>query len=188
MNAEIKWRMLHVFHRIFRKSKLKIIRQMIEVCGTDVYIPHDLRLYGKQLRIGNHVSLGDDSVFMCLKAPIIIGDHVMFGPRTTIITGDHRTDCIGQYMIDVGENQKLPENDLPVVFNGDNWIGANVTILKGVTVGEGAIIASGALVNSDVSPFTIVGGVPAKTLKYRFTEDQIKEHKRLLLEREKQNE
>lgn len=144
MKAEKKWRMLHAFHRIFRKVKVKIMRQMIDECGMDVYIPHDLRLYGKQLKIGNCVSIGEDSVFMCLNAPIIIGDHVMFGPRTTIITGDHRIDCIGEYMMDIGEDRKLPENDLPVVFCGDNWIGANVTILKGVTIGEGAVIASGA--------------------------------------------
>lgn len=186
MNAEKKWRMLHTFHRFFRKLKLKIMRQMIDECGMDVYIPHDLRLYGNKLKIGNRVSLGDDSVFMCLNAPIIIGDHVIFGPRTTIVTGDHRIDCIGKYIIDVGEEQKLPENDLPVVFCGDNWIGANVTVLKGVTIGEGAVIASGALVNRDVPPYAIVGGVPAKILKYRFNEEQIKEHKRLLSKQENQ--
>lgn len=137
MNAEKKWRILHAFHYIFRKVKVKIMLQIVDGYGTDVYIPHDLRLYGNQLKIGNHVYIGDDSVFMCLNAPIIIGDHVMFGPRTTIITGDHRIDCIGDYMIDVGEDRKLPENDLSVVFCGDNWIGANVTILKGVTIGRG---------------------------------------------------
>ena len=75
---------------------------------------------------------------------------------------------------------KLPENDQPVTLCGDNWIGANVTILKGVTIGEGAVVAAGSLVIRDVPPYAIVGGVPAKVIKFRFTEDEITEHKELL--------
>ncbi len=56
-------------------------------------------------------------------------------------------------------------------MKGDNWIGANSTILKGVTIGEGAIVAAGALVIKDVPPYSIVGGVQAKVLKYRFSDD-----------------
>ena len=100
----------------------------------------------------------------------------MFGPNVTVITGDHRTDLIGRYMTSVRNEEKLPENDQTVVFEGDNWIGANVTILKGVRIGKGAIVASGAVVNKDVPPYSIVGGVPARVIKYRFSEEQIKEH------------
>lgn len=104
----------------------------------------------------------------------------MFGPNVTVITGDHRTDLIGRYMTSVRNEEKLPENDQAVVFEGDNWIGANVTILKGVRVGNGAIVASGAVVDKDVPPYAIVGGVPAKVIKYRFTEKQILEHEQKL--------
>lgn len=58
-------------------------------------------------------------------------------------------------------------------IGNDVWIGARVTILRGVKVGDGAIIAAGAVVNKDVPPYAIVGGLPARVLRYRFDEDTI---------------
>ena len=60
-----------------------------------------------------------------------------------------------------------------VVIGNDVWIGANVTILNGVHIGDGAVIAAGAVVVKDVPPYTVVGGVPAKEIKKRFTAEQI---------------
>lgn len=57
------------------------------------------------------------------------------------------------------------------IIGHDVWIGSRVTILGGVTIGTGAIIAAGAVVNKDVPPYTIVGGVPAKIIRTRFSED-----------------
>ena len=56
------------------------------------------------------------------------------------------------------------------------WVGSNVTILKGVTIGRGSVIAAGAVVTKSCPPYSIIGGVPAKVLKARFTPDEIKEH------------
>lgn len=69
---------------------------------------------------------------------------------------------------------------MPVKIEGDNWIGANATILKGVTVGFGSVVAAGAVVTHDVLPYSIVGGVPAKILSMRFTDVEIQEHEKLL--------
>lgn len=60
----------------------------------------------------------------------------------------------------------------------------NTTILKGVTIGRGCIVAAGAVVNKSTPPYSIVGGVPAKILRMRFTEEQIKEHERILYGKE----
>lgn len=79
---------------------------------------------------------------------------------------------------------KLPENDQDVIFEGDNWIGMNVTVLKGVTIGRGCIVAAGAVVNKSTPPYSIVGGVPAKVLKMRFTPEQITEHEAILYRKE----
>jgi virginiamycin A acetyltransferase len=60
-----------------------------------------------------------------------------------------------------------------VVIGNDVWLGENVTIMSGVTIGNGAVLATNAHVVKDVAPYSIVGGNPAKHLKYRFSEEQI---------------
>ena len=65
------------------------------------------------------------------------------------------------------------EAGLAVKIGNDVWIGHGVTILAGVTIGDGAVIATGAVVTKDVEPYSVVGGVPAKHIKHRFTDEQI---------------
>lgn len=107
-----------------------------------------------------------------------IGKKVIFGPHPTIITGDHRIDVVGKFIID--SHEKLPQNDLPVIIEDDVWTGANVTILKGVTIGRGSVIAAGAVVTKTCPPYSIIGGIPAKILKYRFSIDEILNHEKKL--------
>lgn len=63
----------------------------------------------------------------------------------------------------------------PVTIGSDVWIGARAVILDGVSIGHGSIIATGAIVTKDVAPYSIVGGVPAKLIRYRHNEETIKE-------------
>ncbi|WP_081454588.1 hypothetical protein [Sphaerochaeta globosa] len=100
----------------------------------------------------------------------------MFGPNVTVITGGHRTDILGRKMSTITNNEKLPTDDQDIVFEGDNWIGANSTILRGTRIGVGSIIAAGAVVTKNVEPYAVYGGVPAKRIKYRFSEDKLREH------------
>ncbi len=143
-------------------------KSMCLKCGKKVVICRGATATWNNMIIGSDVSINERNVFMNTRAKVIIGDHVMFGPNVTFITGDHRVDIEGRYMTSIKEDEKLPENDQDIVLIGDNWIGANSTVLKGVTVGEGAIVAAGALVTKDVPPYAVVGGVPARVLKYRF--------------------
>lgn len=146
---------------VVSKGTHKIIVEPIKKCmlgkhGKNIHIGHKLMGNLENIVCGDNVSFGGENLFLSSNAQVLIGDNVMFGPRVTVITGDHRTDVVGKPMIEVTD--KLPENDQDVVFEGDNWIGANVTILKGVTVGEGAVIAAGAVVTKDVEKYTIWGG------------------------------
>lgn len=72
-----------------------------------------------------------------------------------------------------GDESEL-RNNPPVYIGNDVWIGADVIILPGVRIGDGAILAAGAVITKDVAPYSIVGGVPAKVIKYRFTQEQTK--------------
>lgn len=65
-----------------------------------------------------------------------------------------------------------PQKEKPIIGN-DVWIGLNSIIMRGVVIGDGAVVAAGSVVTSDIKPYSIVGGTPAKHLKYRFTEEQI---------------
>ncbi len=180
MNVQTEWKLLHAFHKIFRRKKIKLLKKQFAVCGEKVTVPHSIILYGDKLEVGNNVLLGENGVFMCTRAPIKIGDNVMFGPGVTMISGDHRIDIKGKYMVDITDNDKLPENDQPIILKGDNWIGSNVTILKGVTIGEGAVVAAGSVVTKDLPDYSISAGVPARVLKYRFEGEELIEHKKML--------
>jgi len=157
-------------------------KRQMRYCGKNVHIrPTYSVIKGvKNLSIGDNTIVSKGATIYCTDAPLTIGKNVGLGPNPTIVTGDHRIDVIGKYLMDVKAEEKLPENDLPVVIEDDVWTGANITILKGVTIGRGCVIAAGAVVTQSFPPYSIIGGVPAKLLKRRFTEEQIKKHERLL--------
>lgn len=151
-------------------------------CGKGVYLrpmSSDIKGLGN-LSVGDGTSIPKGSTFYCTEASLTIGKKVIFGPHPTIITGDHRIDIVGKYIIDVTVGEKLPENDAPVVIEDDVWCGANVTILKGVTIGRGSVVAAGAVVTQSFPPYSIIGGVPAKLIKMRFTAEEMREHENLL--------
>jgi len=71
------------------------------------------------------------------------------------------------------ESYSLPNETGTIIVGNEVWIGARAIILSGVKIGDGAIIGAGAVVTHDVPPYAVVGGVPARILKYRYPEDQI---------------
>ena len=159
-------------------------KKMLRGCGSNVRfsaLTSDFTY--RNVTIGNDVYIGPHALFLCTESQIFIGNKVLFGPHVTIIGGDHRITDVGRFIYDVLD--KHPEDDQDVHIEDDVWIGTNTTLLKGVTVGRGSVVAAGALVTKDVPPYAIVGGVPAKVLKYRFTPEQIQEHERQLYAEDK---
>ncbi len=152
----------------------------MKYCGRGVYLrPMSSDIKGLQnLSVGDGSSIPKGSTFYCTEAPLTIGKKVIFGPNPTIITGDHRIDVVGKYIMD--SHEKLPENDAPVIIEDDVWCGANITILKGVTIGRGSVVAAGAVVTRSCPPYSIIGGIPARILKSRFSIEQILEHEKQL--------
>lgn len=111
---------------------------------------------------------------MNLLAPVRIGDYVMTGPEVMFITGNHRTDIIGKYMIEIKNNEKKPENDQEIIIGNDVWIGARAIILKGIEIGEGSIIQAGSVVFKNVPHYTIF--LSNGTMVPRFSEIEKQQH------------
>lgn len=107
-----------------------------------------------------------------------IGSYCAIGVGVTVIVGNHYYDYPAiEYDFYLKHFGQLPyeiEKKVTVIEN-DVWIGDNVVILPGVRIGTGAILGAGAIVTKDVPPYAIVGGNPAKIIKYRFDEETIKE-------------
>lgn len=157
------------------------IRKSFYSYGNNVHIPAGCSFSGyENISVGNNVFFGINTRVLTTKAKLIIGNYVMFGPGVTIVTGNHRTDVLGKYMCTITDADKRPEDDQDVVIEDDVWIGSNATILKGVTIGKGSVIAAGAVVTKSFPPYSVIGGVPAKRLKSRFTEEEIEQHEHLL--------
>ena len=148
--------------------KARLLSATFASCGASFSVGKGCEIVGNEnIFIGNNVNFGSHATILASKARLSIGDDVIFGPHVTIVTGDHRTDILDRPMASIRDDEKLSENDQDVVLAGDNWIGANAVILKGVTVGYGAIVAAGAVVNKDVPEYSIVGGIPARVIGSR---------------------
>lgn len=132
----------------------------------------------RTISVGDDVAISSGATFSATESAITIGNKVMFGPNVTIMGGNHNTSHIGRFMFDV--HDKGPVDDVPVIIEDDVWVGTGAIILKGVRIGRGSIVAAGALVLRDVPPYSIVGGVPAKVLKVRWSREEIIRHEAVL--------
>lgn len=129
------------------------------------------------LEDNTHISSG--SHISALNARFVMGRYSGAANNLSVRTGNHMM-IVGRFYRTITDKEKAPEYDKDVIVKEDVWIGCNVTLLSGVTVGRGAIVAAGAVVNKDVPPYSIVGGVPARVLKFKWTIEQILKHEAIL--------
>ncbi len=108
-----------------------------------------------QIEIGKHTILASNVVINA-SAPVRIGDHVTIASGLLITTTDH--DC---------QDPLFPPRKAPVAIHSHAWIASRAIILKGVTIGEGAVVTAGAVVANDVKPLSIVCGNPARGIAMR---------------------
>ncbi|KAB2331371.1 sugar O-acetyltransferase [Bacillus mesophilum] len=109
---------------------------------------------GKNIHVGKNVFINSGCCFQD-QGKIKIGDGVLIGHNVVLATLNH----------DINPKKRSNLHPAPISIGNDVWVGSNATILPGVTIGDGAIIAAGAVITKDVPPLVIVGGVPAKVLK-----------------------
>ncbi|HWV75154.1 MAG TPA: CatB-related O-acetyltransferase [Pseudosphingobacterium sp.] len=192
-------KMLEIYLKIMFYPFLRYVRNTIRLINLKRKYPtiefhHDLNVmnsaFGKHNVFGKGVSIlnsniGDYSTIG--KSSYVngcnIGRYTCIGPDVNIGLGDHPVkDFISIhplfYSIErtftLADKQYYDEFSTATIGN-DVWIGSNVVLVGRVNIGDGAIVGAGAVVTKDVPAFAIVGGVPAKIIRYRFTEDEIKD-------------
>lgn len=109
-----------------------------------------------------------------------IGSFVSIAPQVTfLLGGNHQIDTITSFPVYSVFNRQQYEPDAqskgPIVIGDEVWIGMGAIIMSGVTVQKGAVIAAGSVVTHSIPPYAIVGGNPARIIKYRFTEEVVNE-------------
>lgn len=147
--------------------------------NTVVAYPHLRCCNFDNLLIGDNVSIGDNAYLSCLNAKCIFKGNTAIAENFTVHTGNH-AHIKGMFITDITEANKPKGYDEDVIVEKDVWIGCNVTLLSGVTIGRGCTVAAGAVVAKSTPPYAVIGGVPAKFIKFKWTIDEILEHEAAL--------
>jgi acetyltransferase-like isoleucine patch superfamily enzyme len=136
---------------------------------------HENFFLGDGVFIGSHAVMSADGV------PVSIGDDTVIGPLFCLMAGDHAFDVPGVLLRESsrGRNEAIR-------IGRNVWIGARVTVLKGVTIGDAAIVGAGAVVTRDVPPFAIVAGNPARFIRWRLEGEDQERHRAFVEDRLRQ--
>lgn len=125
---------------------------------------HTVFTKGMNITIGHNVQFGN---YCHVASDVCFGNNILMAGRVCFVgKKDHKFNIPGEFIW----NNQRGENGITIVED-DVWIGHNVTIVGGIRIGKGSIIAAGSVVNKDVPPCEIWGGVPAKKIKNRFPSD-----------------
>jgi acetyltransferase-like isoleucine patch superfamily enzyme len=163
---------------IFQNSKFKIynfkLRYKNLTDPTGVFI-------ARHSHIPNGTVVGDGTRIngKCVikgAGKVSFGKYCAIGENLRIISSNHNYSFVNlQYALQSKIGAKIAPSSAAVTIENNVWIGDSVIILPGVTIGNGAVLAAGSIVTKDVPAYAIVGGCPAKVLKFRFDETKIKE-------------
>lgn len=156
--------LLNLFLGLLPVSRLFALRRSfwsiagVEI-GRDAKMCGRTRIYGQgRLVIGDRTWIGPEgTIYTHRESAIRIGCDCDIAPQVILVTGSH---TIGSGHRRAGEG-----NSKPITIGDGCWLGARVTVLGGVTIGNGSIVAAGAVVTRDVPPNTMVGGVPARIIR-----------------------
>lgn len=157
--------------------KIKNSRLHINEMGEGCFIENTYS-YGN-IYLGRCVSIsGPGTVLHSEIGKIVIGDFSSIAQNVSIVEFNHNYNRVSTYAFNFHLFNKEFSSDViskgDIVIGEDVWIGSNCSILSGVKIGRGAIIAAGAVVTKDIPPYTIAAGIPAKVIRKRFTDSEIK--------------
>lgn len=172
-------RLIRGIYGIWNRNFGQCNRRKFGFIAKSVILSPPFFCHTRNVYIYDKVGIGPYAHLSTPNAKIVFKGNTSVAEHLTIHTGNHAR-VIGRFVSDITDKDKPSGYDHDVIIEKDVWIGSNVTILAGVHVGRGVTIAAGAVVNKDMPPYSIVGGVPAKVLKFYWTIDQILEHEATL--------
>lgn len=140
-----------------QEERDEVIKELFQNIGEDFIIEQPLHCdYGYNIKIGKKF-YANYNLTILDTGPITIGDHVFIGPNCNIFAATHPLDIERR-------NQDL-EAALPVTIGNNVWLGGNVTILPGITIGDNVTVGAGSVVTKDIPNNVVVAGNPAKIIK-----------------------
>ncbi|GAB2663013.1 sugar O-acetyltransferase [Vibrio panuliri] len=149
-------------------QKEQLLHRLLGGVGKECYIEPPLHAnWGRNTYVGNsfyanfNLTLVDDTV-------ISIGDHVMIGPNVTLTTAGHP--------VDPDRRRNVAQFNLPITIEDNVWIGANVVVLPGVSIGENSVIGAGSIVTKDVPSNVVAVGNPCRVLREISERDKVFYH------------
>ncbi|MDD2955592.1 MAG: sugar O-acetyltransferase [Oscillospiraceae bacterium] len=157
------------------EKRRELISQIVGEIGEGGFLQGPIFFhYGVHTKIGDHF-FGNFNLTVQDDAPVTIGDHCNFGPNVTIVTPIHP-------MLPEERDALLDENGVPkhmcyakpVVIGNDCWLGANVVVCPGVTIGDGCVIGAGSVVVKDIPPRTFAAGNPCRVIRELSEKDSMK--------------
>lgn len=166
---------------IFNLSKRYIfISKKFGYIGNNVLLDSPITFDNpSNIYLYEHTHISPYSRISAVNAKFIMKKYSGAADCLQVRTGNHMM-IVGRFYRTITDAEKDKSLDKDIIVNEDVWIGCNVTLLSGVSIGRGAIIAAGAVVNKDVPPYAIAGGVPAKFIKFKWDINQIMEHEKSL--------
>ena len=175
---------------------MNIRRLLKRVLKPSSYFPHidstayvgaNVRVYNKENFImEEHTKVDHNAIIMNTNAKFIVHKYSGGMLNLVVITGNHPM-VIGKFYRTVSKKKDgidISLYDKDVVVDEDVWVGANATLLCGVHIGRGAVVGAGAVVTKNVPPYSLVGGVPAKPIKFKWTIDEILQHESMVYSEE----
>ncbi|MFC6294913.1 DapH/DapD/GlmU-related protein [Lactiplantibacillus daoliensis] len=146
-------------------ERAKAIKGLFGKVGTGLVINGSFSaIYGSHINVGDDVFINGNCTFQDSNR-ITLGDRVIIAPDTKLYCGAHALDASKRFGTRPDGSKYLITYTKPISIGNDVWIGGNVTIIGGVHIGNNVVVAAGAVVTKDVPDNTIVGGVPAKTIR-----------------------
>jgi acetyltransferase-like isoleucine patch superfamily enzyme len=147
--------------QLVRRGRSMFLQRRLRSCGADLDVCQGVIFeFPERIDLGDRVFVNRGTIITA-RADIYIGDDVLIGPYVVINSGDHNYSDPAQPIESQGHATG------PISIGNDVWLGAHCVILRGVKVGDGAVVAAGAVVIDDVPPCTLVAGVPAVPKKLR---------------------